>query len=34
MKGLSLTTNGNDAIFYVPAEDLDIYLSGKVSLDY
>ena len=34
VKGVSLTTDGNDAIFYIPTEDLDTYLSSKVSLDY
>jgi len=34
VKGLSLTTDGNGLFFYVPAEDLDTYLSGKASLDY
>ena len=30
VKGLSLTADGNGAVFDVPAEDLDTYLSGKV----
>jgi len=33
VKGLSLTADGNGAVFDVPVEELDTYLSGKVSLD-
>ena len=34
VKGLSLTTDGNGVVFYVPTKVIDTYLSGKISLDY
>lgn len=34
VKGLTLTADGNGAVFDVPAEDLDTYLTGKILFDF
>lgn len=33
VQGLSLTADGNGAVFDVPAKDLDAFLTGKILLN-